>query len=127
MALKKITTIPLCKSRLIGTQGTGGTFLSDPIDLRDISAVGNFTMSYGIASTNGTVGAGSSGSSVWEYLGCSVYDGTYVAAGTFATIGAGATESGFVSFTPVTIPFMKIKGVVGTSNPMVATAELNVR
>jgi hypothetical protein len=123
---QKITTIPLFKSRLTGTQGTGGTSISDVIPLRDISAVGNFAVSYSIAATNGTAGAGTSGSSVWEYLGCPVFDGTYLALGTFGTFGA-SLPAGAISFSPVTIPFMKIKAVTGTSNPAVITAELHVR
>lgn len=123
----KITTIPLFRSTLTGTQGTGGTSISDPIDLRDISVIGNFALSYGINSTNATAGSGTAGSTLWSYLGCPVFDGAYVAAGTFGTLGADAAQSGIVSFSPPTIPFMKIKAVTGTSNPAVITAELHVR
>lgn len=120
----KITTIPLFRSKLTGT---GGTSLSDPIDLRDISVIGDFALSYGINSTNGTPGVGTAGSTKWEYLGCPVFDGAYVAAGTFGTMGAETAQTGIVSFSPPTIPFMKIKAVAGTSNPAVITAELHVR
>ena len=121
MAYHKITTIALFKNTLCGTKGTGGTILSDPIDLREISAIGNFSLSYGIAGTN----AGTAGTTVFEYLGCPVYDGTYRAAGTFGTFTGAA--SGYLSFSPVVTPFMKIKAVSGTSNPALITAELNVR
>jgi len=117
---RKIHTTPLFKSKVTGATGTAGTSLSDPVDLRDISAVGNFSMSYSIAST-----AATAGSTVFEYLGCPVYDGTYVAAGTFGTFGGIA--SGIISFSPVTIPFMKIRAVSGTSAVALITAELNVR
>ncbi len=118
-----ITTIPLFKNTLAGT---GGTSLSDPIDLRNVSKMGDFTMAYGIASTNGG-GAGTSGSTVWEYLGCSVFAGTYVSLGTFGTFGNGPAQAGVVSFTPPAIPFMKIQAVCGTSGPALLTAELHVR
>lgn len=123
----KITTIPLFRNTLTGTQGTGGTSLSDAVDLRDIAAVGSCTLSYAIASTNGTAGAGTAGSSTFEYLGCSFFDGTYVALGTFGTQGAATGQAGVISFTPTMTPFMKIKAVVGTSNPARITAELHVR
>ena len=127
MAQQRITTRALFKSTLTGTRGTGGTSISAAIDLRDISAIGNFSVSYGINSTNGTPGAGTAGSTVWEYLGCPVFNGTYVAAGTFGTMGDATAQSGFISFSPPTIPFMKIKAVCGTSSPAVITAELHVR
>jgi hypothetical protein len=103
--------------------GTAGTVISDPIDLRDISRIGNFSLSYNIA---GGGGATTAGTSTFEYLGCPVFDGTYLAAGTFGSQGA-APSSGIISFSPVTIPFMKIKMVTGTSNAALVTAELNVR
>ena len=120
MALRKITTIPLFKITVTGASGTAGTSISDPIDLREISAIGNFSLSYGIVGT-----AATAGSTVFEYLGSPVYDGTYIAAGTFGTFGGVA--SGIISFSPVTIPFMKIKAVSGTSAVALITAELNVR
>jgi hypothetical protein len=126
MALQKIHTISLFKNQLVGTQGTGGTGISNIIDVRDIAAVGNFSLSYNIVATNGTVGAGSAGSTVWEYLECSVYDGSYVAAGTFGTFGA-VLPSGIIAFTPILAPFIKVKVVSGTSNPAVVNAELNIR
>lgn len=123
MAQHRITTIPLFKNTTVGALGTAGTAISDPIDLRDISRVGNFSLSYTIA---GGGGQATAGTSIFEYLGCPVFDGTYLAAGTFGSQGA-TPASGIVSFSPVTIPFMKIKMVTGTSNAAVLTAELNVR
>jgi len=117
----KINTIPLFLNTLTGAQGTAGTSISDPIDLRDINAVGACAMTYGIAGTNG----GTAGSTVFEYAGSSQFDGTYVAAGTFGTLGGAGT--GIITFTIPAIPFAKIKAVSGTSNPALITAELNVR
>lgn len=117
----KITTIPLFKSELTGTKGTGGTSISDKVDLRDLAAVGDCTMRYGIAGTN----SGSAGSTVFEYLSSSIEDGTYIASGTFGTVAGAGT--GLISFTMPAVPFTKIKAVSGTSNPAVITAELNVR
>jgi hypothetical protein len=127
--MAKITTISLFKNTNIGVQGTAGTVLSDIIDLQDIDpAPSTFSLSYAIASTNGTAGAGTSGSSTFEYLGSPTRDGTFRAIGTFGTQGDGAAQSGFISISsPVVVPFMKIKAVSGTSNPVVLTAELHVR
>lgn len=118
----KITTIPIWKNTQVGAQGTAGTLLSDPIDMREICAEGACSLSYAIAGTGGAT----AGSTKFEYLGCAEEDGTYIAAGTFGTQGA-AAASGIVSFSPVVIPFMKIKAVSGTSNPALITAELHVR
>ena len=120
---KKITTVPLFKNNIIGTQGVAGTGLSDVVDLRDISTIGNFSLSYTLATTGG---AATAGSSLFSYLGSPTFDGTYTSLGTFGTQGA-APLSSVVSFTPATIPFMKIRVVTGTSNALKLTAELNVR
>lgn len=127
MALK-IETISLFKSTKIGAQGTAGTAISDPIDLREKSAVGSFSLSYTIASTNGTAGAGTAGSSTFEYLVAPLAEGPYVSplSGTFGTNGASLKDD-IVSFSAVVAPFMKIKAVTGTSNPLVLTANLHVR
>jgi hypothetical protein len=126
--MAEIKTIALFKSSKIGAQGTAGTGLSDSIDLKDMSpAPSAFALSYQIASTNGTAGAGTAGSSKFEYMGCVDKNGTYVSLGTFGTQGDGATQSGWLSFSSVVVPFMKIKAVSGTSNPVVLTAELHVR
>lgn len=121
--MAKITVVPLFKNRIIGTQGVAGTGLSDAVDLQEISSVGNFSLSYTLATTGGSATAGSS---KFEYLGCPTFDGSYMALGTFGTQGA-VPLSSVVSFSPVTIPFMKIKAVTGTSNALKLTAELNVR
>lgn len=118
----KINTIPIWKNTQVGAKGTAGTALSDTIDLRDIAAVGSFSLTYSIAGTNG----GTAGSTTFESLGCATASGTFVTLGTFGTQGAAAV-SGVVAFTPPVIPFMKIKAVSGTSNPALLTAELNVR
>lgn len=123
MAQRRITTIPLFKSTQVGAGSAGGTSTSDPIDLRDISRTGDFSLSYSIA---GAGGAATAGTSVFQYLGASVFDGTYTTAGTFGSAGA-SPSSGIVSFSPVTVPFMKIQCVSGTSAPLLLTAELHVR
>lgn len=115
-----ITNIPLFKNTSVGASGTAGTCLSDPVPLSDICRQGACSLAYSIGST-----AATAGSTVFSYLTCSVADGTYVATGTFGTFTGIA--SGVVAFTPVVAPFMKIKGVSGTSAHAKVTAELNVR
>lgn len=123
MARNRISTISLFKNVSVGALGTAGTLISDPVDLRDISRVGNCSLSWDIA---GGGGAATAGSSTFEYLGCPVFDGTYMAAGTFGTQGV-TPKTGITAFTPVVIPFIKIKVVTGTSNAAILTAELNVQ
>lgn len=118
--MAKITTTPLFKSEQCGTKGTGGTSISDIVDMRTVE-VGQYSMSYDIVGTNG----GTAGSTVFSYLGCALFDGTYINTGTFGTFGG--VSSGFISFSPPLMPFMKIKAVSGTSNPAVITAELHAR
>ena len=124
---QRISSTQIVKSFQVGTQGTGGTHISDPIDIRDSFISGVASLSYTIALTNGTAGQGTAGSSTFEYLGCPVFDGTYVALGTFGTQGNGPAQSGAYSFTPITIPFIKVKTVVGTSNPIVLTSGFHCR
>ena len=125
MTSTKITTVNLFLRSRVGTQGTGGTTISDPIDLRDISGVGDFTLAYTTATTSGI--AGTVGSSLISYMvamdnvGTSFWD-----AGTFGTLGA-APATGYLNFTPPVYPFIKIKHVTGTSNALLVTADLNVR
>lgn len=118
-----INTIALFKDTLTGTSGTT---LSDPIDIRDISKQGDFTLSYIV---NGT-GGGTAGTTNFSYLGADTFDGVYrvpSGAGAIGTSGVADGNSDKVNFTPVVTPFMKIKVVCGTSNPSLVTANLNVR
>ena len=124
MAERKITTIHLLKSyALYGSAGT--TKDSDPIDLRDISAKGNFSLSYTVGTSGGIATCGSCN---FLYLGCDVYDGTYVipTGGTCATIGDSG-GSDIISISPPVVPFIKIRASVGTSGTALVTAALNVR
>lgn len=126
--MAQIKTVALWKSALTGAQGTAGTALSNIISLLDVDPPPTvFSLSYAIASTNGTAGAGTAGSSTFESMGCATRDGNFVSLGTFGTLGNGPAQSGFISFSPTLAPFMKIKAVTGTSNPVVLTAELHMR
>lgn len=117
-----ITTTPVFKSTSCGATGTAGTILSDPIDLRDTFAQGIASLSYGISST-----AATAGSTLFQYMDCPIYDGTYRDAGTFGTQGAVKGQSGNIGFTITLAPFIKIKCVSGTSAHAQVTAELHVR
>lgn len=120
----KISTIPLCKNEVIGAQGTAGTFTSDVIEMRDIAQRGECSLTYEKAATGAV--AGTTGSSVFSYLCGALSDGTFVAAGTFATHGNNEGAR-IKSFSPIVAPFMKVQVVTGTSNPLKLTANLHVR
>ena len=122
MANHNINTIPLFKGT-VGVQGSGGTCLSDPIDMRDLNAEGSCAVTYAI---NGTGGI-DAGTSRFSYLGAPYSAGPYSAAGTFGSCGTANGQTGIMTFTPVPVPFIKIQGIVGTSNPAVITAELHVK
>ena len=125
--MAQIKTVALFKSTKVGALGTAGTILSDRINLADVeTAPQTFSLSYGIASTNAG-GAGTAGSSTFQYLCSPTEDGTYVVLGTFGTQGNGPAQSGFYSFSPTLAPFMKIQAVSGTSAPALVTAELHMR
>ena len=124
MAHKGVNTFFLWKGRKVGDQGTAGTVLSLPMDLRDVNRQGNLTVSYSVA-LSGTFNT--CGTSVLTYLTCSVFDGSYFAAGTFATFGVSATQGNIAISSPPPVPFMKIRQVSGTSAPIVTTAELHVQ
>ena len=123
MARHKITTIPLFRNL---TVGTGGTCLSDPIDLRDISRIGKFSISYRVGPAGGVATAGTA---TVTYLGSPVFDGIYVAeSGTSGTSLNSATGgTGIWAFSPFVTPFMKIRGIMGTSGTAIISAELNVQ
>ena len=128
--MAKITTIPLFKDKHLSA-GDSGT--SDNIDLRYISNKGRFSLSHSIAAGTATT----CGTTIFEYKGCSIVDGTYVSgnpsAGTSGTIGtSGPTIAGKIThFTPVLTPFMRIIATqvgAGTDGAdSLVTAELNVQ
>jgi hypothetical protein len=128
--MARITNIPLFKNKSLSAGDTG---TSDVIDLRYSANQYRFSLSH-------TIQAGTSttcGTTIFEYVGCSTEDGTYVsgdpAAGTSGTIGtAGPTVAGMITpFYPTLTPFMKIiatqvgAGTKGANS--VVTAELNVQ
>ena len=123
MARHRITTIPLFRNL---TVGTGGTCLSDPIDLRDISRIGNYSISYRVGPAGASATAGTA---TFAYLGSPVFDGTYVLeSGTSGTSLSSATGgTGIWQLSPFLTPFMKIRGVMGTSGTAIISAELNVQ
>ena len=119
----RINTAFLFKSTQINAGSSG---LSDPIDLRDISRQGQFSLSY----TVGKVGtASTSGTTTFSYLGCAVFDGTYIAPAnsTFGTQSGTAGGSDIISFSPPVMPFMKIQVNAGTSCSAAITAALHIR
>ncbi len=121
-----VTTIPLWKD----TAGTGGTYTSDQIDLREANRKGEFTLTYEVGASGL---AGTAATTNFKYVVSDKSSGNYRAPtngdkGTIGTAGSGADGSqGALSFTPVTAPFMKILAVIGTSGTSRITAELNVR
>jgi hypothetical protein len=123
MALQKITTIPIWKNTTVGSGSAGGTAYSDPIDLRDINAKNNLSLSYSVAAVTGST----NGTSLLVYTYCPVYNGTYVLAGTFGTITpAGETGIKAISSPPI-MPFIKVGVISGTSALTKVTAELHVQ
>jgi hypothetical protein len=125
MAERKIVTRNLWKATAVGSGSAGGTSLTDAIDLRDISAVGSFGLSYTIA----TAGAAATCASCKvSYLGCAVFDGTYIActAGTCVTTG-NAGGSDIISISPPVFPFIKFQVIAGTSGTAAITADLHIR
>lgn len=122
----KITTIPILLNSTVGSGSAGGTSLSDAIDLRDISRVGNYSISYRVKPAGAAVTCGTTG---FAYLSSPTRDGVYVPeTGTSGTTLDGATGgTGIWKFVPVLTPFMKFRAIVGTSCPAVISAELNVQ
>ena len=124
-----ITTIPLWKQTAVGSGSDGGTSLSDPIDLRDINRLGNFSLSYSIAAAGD---AATAATCMFHYILSSLRDGTYVypiggSGGTIGTAGTGIVSGEIRPFTPIAMPWMKIKAIAGTSGTALVTAELTVQ
>jgi hypothetical protein len=114
-----INTVGIMKSTILG--GTSG--YSNPIDLREIARDGAFAVSYTVAPA---VTGGTCGVTTLSYECCGVYDGTYVAAGTFGTAGTGG-ESAITTITPPVAPFIKFKASLGDEGDSIITALLHVR
>jgi len=127
-----ITSIPLWKD---SNWGTGSTNNSDPIDMRDIAAQGKCSLSYRLA---GSGGAATAGTVAFTYQVSNVGPGGIAGtgwitpggkSGTEGTIGTtlvATNDAKVFEFTPVLAPWMRIRGMVGTSAPVVMSAELNV-
>lgn len=131
MAERRIHSIPLFKQQHMGSGSAGTTIDSDPIDLRDISARGEFSVSFTVGTCGGIASHGTTGLSYWV---SQAYDGEYISptGGTFGTCianaaGGSAGTSNVVSISPPVAPFMKIRVVVGTSGTTKVSASLNVR
>lgn len=114
-----INTVNIMKKDIVG--GTAG--YSNPIDLRDLAAHGDFGVSYSVAPV---IAGQTCGVVTLSYELCGVFDGTYVPAGTFGTAGTGGT-SVVVAITPPVAPFMKFKASVGEEGSSNVTALLHVR
>lgn len=114
-----INTVNIMKKDILG--GTSG--YSNPIDLRDLAAHGDFGVSYAVAPV---IAGQTCGSSVLSYECCGVFDGTYVAAGTFGTAGTGG-GSAVVAITPPVAPFIKFKVSVGAEGSSNINALLHIR
>jgi hypothetical protein len=125
----RVTTIPLWKQSAIGSGSAGGTNLSDPIDLREINRLNNFSLSYAIAAAGA---AATAATCMFHYLLSPTKDGTYVyplggSGGTIGTAGTGIVAGEVRPFTPILASWMKIKAICGTSGTALVTAELNVQ
>lgn len=121
--MARITVNPFLRQRSLSA---GGAATSDPFDLRYLANNGIFSLAASvIAGTAGTVGT-----TVFTYSGCSLQDGLYVtpsaalAIGTFGT----ANTSDIISFEPELMPFMKViatqTGAGTAGKDSVVTAEL---
>lgn len=121
--MARISTFPICRNL---TLNAGDTGTSDPIDLRYCATRQNYSLSASIAAGTSTT----CGTTFFSYTGCSLFDGTYVALGTFGTSGP-AIAGRITSFSPTLVPFMKIvvtqsgSGNLGANSKV--TAELNVQ
>lgn len=122
---RRIKTHYLFKSQTVGAGSAG---VSDVIDIRDDSKMGNFSLSYTIEKT---ASGQTCGTVSFSYSGCPVYDGTYVtpSTGSFATCTGTGGTSDIVSFSPTVTPFIKITANVGTSGTsgVKVTAALHIR
>lgn len=118
-----VSTKALWKNTTVAASGSG---TSGPIDIRDISRNGDFSLSF---YTHPAGGVATAGSATFSYKVCPIFDGTYIY-GTNATIGTSggvAGTRGIVTFTPPVAPFLMFYVNVGTSGSALIDAELHVR
>lgn len=124
--MARITVLPLFKSQSLSA-GDSGT--SSPIDLRYIANQQLFSLAH----SNDAGTSTTCGTTIFSYVGCSLFDGTYVSPnslGTFGTSGP-AIAGKITSFSPTLVPFMKIvvaqtgAGTLGANSKI--TAELIVQ
>ena len=105
---------------------TGGTSLSDPIDLRDVSRNVNVI---GLSVIVRPVGAAATaGTTSWTYQNSQARSGVYskpAGAGTIGTAIGTAGTADLWSFTPVITPFIKIQVIAGTGGGVI-DAFLNI-
>lgn len=124
--MARITTQGIFKGRSLSA---GDSATSDPIDLRYSANKGFFSLS--AAAISGT--AGTVGTTVYTYSGCSTIDGKYITPCSAVAIGTNGTActSSFFTFEPELIPFLKIIATqtgTGTAGyDSIITAELNVQ
>jgi hypothetical protein len=98
-----VSVIPICKEKSLSA---GDVFTSDVIDLRYAAQNGFFSLYSSVAA--GT--AGTVGTTVFTYIGCSQKDGVFVAPSNSIAIGTRGTAlaSNIMTFEPELMPFMKI-------------------
>jgi hypothetical protein len=98
-----VSVIPLWKARSLSA---GDAATSDVIDLRFAAQNGFFSLYSSVAA--GT--AGTVGTTVFTYIGCSQPDGVFVAPSNSIAIGTRGTAlaANLASFEPEPMPFMKI-------------------
>jgi hypothetical protein len=101
--MAKITTISLFGNKSLSA---GDVATSDPIDLRYCANNGMFAIRANVSA--GT--AGTAGTTVFSYTGCSVEGGSYVAPASSVAIGTFGTgrSSDIMTFEPELMAFMKI-------------------
>ena len=118
-----VSTKALWKNTTVTESGSG---TAGPIDIRDISRNGDFSLSY---YTHPAGGKATAGSAVFSYKVCPIFDGTYISpsTGTIGTAGGVAGTRGIVTFSPPAAPFMMFYVNVGTSGTALIDAELHVR
>jgi len=108
------------------TLAAGTSYVSDPVDLRDISQKGDLSLLYtvGCSGTNATCG-----SAVFSYQVSNAFDGSYITPlnGTFGTCAVGAGGSDLIALPSVTSGFIKIVAAIGTNGAAVVSLHLNVR
>jgi len=121
-----VSVIPICKAKSLSA---GDVFTSDVIDLRYAAQNGFFSLYSSVAAGS----AGTVGTTVFTYIGCSQKDGTFVSPSAAVAIGTRGTAlaSNIATFTPELMPFMKIvatqAGTGGTGKDSKLTADLIVQ